>query len=410
MSVSVSCKFEFNESDVEYSDEGDECSGTTCDGCGGDCSARSWFVEETDEDYCDVCHSEKGKGDILQLDGLTFGNAAEGGSGSSGEDDLQEQFGETDESRAKDNETLESEFWDKTFQGIDPDDPVEWLLSYNSVGRFFRPYKRDSGRTLCIGCGNSDFSAGLDADGFQGLTSTDFSPVVIKQMQKKYKALKWEVQDARKLTYTNASFDVLVDKSLLDCMFYAEDRLTALSAMLNEIHRVLKPGGVALFLTVRAPGEVNQLFDGSNSKQLGWKQLSMLNLVAESDGEGQVNKHSRTVAKCLKRDIFDSKQPTCELYFYVCQKLDSGSKSTGQKTLQESQRFKQFSRKEMKELGLDTLPEEEEEERKEQEQEKTGKQKGKGKRKQPAGNTRPAPAPAPTATGKRATSRQRHKH
>jgi hypothetical protein len=61
-------------------DEGEEVTTTTCDGCGGDCSARSWFVEETDEDYCDACHSEKGKGDILQLNGLTVNNTEEGGS------------------------------------------------------------------------------------------------------------------------------------------------------------------------------------------------------------------------------------------------------------------------------------------------------------------------------------------
>jgi hypothetical protein len=90
---------------------------TTCDGCGADCSARSWFVKalllcshtalthcthtllthcthtvlthyththhshtvlydlyaslhrfvkETEEDFCGVCHDEQGKGDVLQ--------------------------------------------------------------------------------------------------------------------------------------------------------------------------------------------------------------------------------------------------------------------------------------------------------------------------------------------------------
>jgi hypothetical protein len=86
---------------------------TTCDGCGVDCSARSWFVKalllyshtvlthcthtvlthcslthcthtvlttvlfdlyaslhrfvkETEEDFCGVCHDEQGKGDVLK--------------------------------------------------------------------------------------------------------------------------------------------------------------------------------------------------------------------------------------------------------------------------------------------------------------------------------------------------------
>jgi ubiquinone/menaquinone biosynthesis C-methylase UbiE len=289
------------------------------------------------------------------------------------EEDLQFQQGESDESRRQDNETLGSEFWDNTFQSIDPEDPVEWLLSYDSVGRFFRPYSRDSGRTLCIGCGNSDFSAGLDADKFNGLLSTDFSPVVIKQMKKKYQDLKWEVQDARNMSYKDGSFDVLVDKSLLDCMFYAEDCITALSAMLSEIHRVLKPGGVALFLTVRTPEQVNPLFGGSGSKQLRWKQLSVLPVVAECDEDGQVNKQSRTVAKSLKRSVFKSGETTCELYFYVCQKGDTVSKSARQ-TRVSNQKFKSFSRKEVKQLGLDSLPEKGEAEGEEQQQEQEQQQ------------------------------------
>jgi hypothetical protein len=58
----------------EYAKNGEEITTTTCDGCAGDCSERSWFVEETGEDYCEVCHSEKGKGQILQLNGVTAEN------------------------------------------------------------------------------------------------------------------------------------------------------------------------------------------------------------------------------------------------------------------------------------------------------------------------------------------------
>jgi hypothetical protein len=71
----------------ETEDEGHEVTTTKCDGCGADCSARSWFVEKTGEDYCDDCHKNNCQGNILQLNGVTVeqgggeGEGAEGGEG-----------------------------------------------------------------------------------------------------------------------------------------------------------------------------------------------------------------------------------------------------------------------------------------------------------------------------------------
>jgi hypothetical protein len=41
----------------------------TCDGCGIDCTERSWCVVEQEEDYCGACHG--GKGGVLQANGVT---------------------------------------------------------------------------------------------------------------------------------------------------------------------------------------------------------------------------------------------------------------------------------------------------------------------------------------------------
>jgi hypothetical protein len=57
---------------------------TACDECGADCSARSWFATETGEDFCGVCHEEKGKGHVLQIYGVDEGSSGGGSSGGGG--------------------------------------------------------------------------------------------------------------------------------------------------------------------------------------------------------------------------------------------------------------------------------------------------------------------------------------
>ena len=62
--------------------------------------------------------------------------------------------------------------------------------------------------------------------GFQNIVNIDYSPVVISNMQRKYKALQgveWVVMDARDMTeFLPASFDVVLEKGTLDALLVAE--------------------------------------------------------------------------------------------------------------------------------------------------------------------------------------------
>jgi hypothetical protein len=42
-----------------------------CDGCKGDCTERSWFVENTEEDFCSDCLKSQGKEGVEQSNGVT---------------------------------------------------------------------------------------------------------------------------------------------------------------------------------------------------------------------------------------------------------------------------------------------------------------------------------------------------
>ena len=93
-----------------------------------------------------------------------------------------------------------------------------------------------------------------------------FSPIVVKKMSSACSAavkskVTFTVEDARKLSYSSNSVDICIDKSLMDCMFYAKDRDLSLKSMMSEIHRVLKDGdGTALVMTQRNPSVVEPYF------------------------------------------------------------------------------------------------------------------------------------------------------
>ena len=152
-----------------------------------------------------------------------------------------------------DNATLEAEYWDEAFDEDQADGAgaTEWLLDYSVCGRFFRQFlpcpAESAGPILTLGCGNSSFSAGLVGDGYTDLLSIDFSKVVIDQMKKERPDMKWAVADARDLGATlpeckgkSDVFQCVVDKSLMDCMFYAAKRASAVQPMVDEVYRVLQ--------------------------------------------------------------------------------------------------------------------------------------------------------------------------
>jgi ubiquinone/menaquinone biosynthesis C-methylase UbiE len=80
-------------------------------------------------------------------------------------------------------------------------------------------------------------------------------------MNVKYSTLgtRWLVMDIRSLDLPDTSVDIAIDKGALDVMIHGsvweppEDVRTNVGQYVNEVARVLKPGGQWLYITYRQP-------------------------------------------------------------------------------------------------------------------------------------------------------------
>jgi hypothetical protein len=80
-------------------------------------------------------------------------------------------------------------------------------------------------------------------------------------MRAKYAALhqEWRVMDVRSLELADAEVDVAVDKGTLDAMIHGslwdppEDVCENVGRYVDEVARVLRPGGLWLHITYRQP-------------------------------------------------------------------------------------------------------------------------------------------------------------
>jgi len=117
----------------------------------------------------------------------------------------------------------------------------------------------DGGAILNIGCGSSLLAEELHADGFRDVTNVDISSNVVEQMSKRYSSLgyRWQVMDVTKMTFPESKFDVIFDKGTLDALYSGDQ--PGVVATMEEVYRVLKPGGAFFSVTFGEPERRTEL-------------------------------------------------------------------------------------------------------------------------------------------------------
>ncbi|PWA91036.1 S-adenosyl-L-methionine-dependent methyltransferases superfamily protein [Artemisia annua] len=135
-------------------------------------------------------------------------------------------------------------------------------------------------QVLELGCGNSQLCDELYKEGITDLTSIDLSSVAVAKMQKRLlskglKDIKVMEGDMLNLSFTDESFDVVIEKGTMDVLFVDSGdpwnpRLEAVNkamAMLQGVHRVLKPNGIFISIAFGQPHFRRPLF---NAPEFTW--------------------------------------------------------------------------------------------------------------------------------------------
>jgi SAM-dependent methyltransferase len=234
-----------------------------------------------------------------------------------------------------DNQTLEAKYWNDYFEN---DRQTEWLMSWSTCGPFLKTHlpKDNNSTTIAIGTGNSSFPRELQKEGYcPKLIASDFSPTVIDTMKRQQRhsppstttttttssssvsnattKLTYEVQDARKMTYEDESVNLVIDKSLLDCMYWAENRSISIRAMIKDIHRVLKTSGKAIFITQRNPIEVEEYFN-----LVEWESIEFIPIAAKTNENGDVVPGCSACLESVFDDYFDETEFYELIFIYIC--------------------------------------------------------------------------------------------
>ena len=139
------------------------------------------------------------------------------------------------------------EYWEKFFTKRSA--PFEWYGEYTDLCHVLHKYIKRSNKVLMAGCGNSRLSEDLYDAGFNSIENVDISAVVIRQMTDRNKSKRPNMHflqmDLLKMSYTDNTFDSVIDKGTLDAIMTDDSSETAgkVATMVAEIRRVLKNSG-----------------------------------------------------------------------------------------------------------------------------------------------------------------------
>ncbi|OBT63790.1 hypothetical protein VE03_06952 [Pseudogymnoascus sp. 23342-1-I1] len=191
-------------------------------------------------------------------------------------------------------ELAHPEYWDERYssgKAIEQGSTQEVLGSFEWFGDFAKlrpffvkhlPASSFGSHILQLGCGNSTMTADIYNLGYKNQTSIDFSRVVIDAMESKYSSLetRWRVMDVRQLELPDGSVDVAIDKGTLDAMIHGslwdppDDVRSNVGRYVDEVARVLKPGGEWLYITYRQPHFMKPLLGREDSWDLSVEVLA----------------------------------------------------------------------------------------------------------------------------------------
>lgn len=143
-------------------------------------------------------------------------------------------------------------FWDRVAKLYGPIQEKSNQKLYQDVVACAGNYLNEDSNVLEIGCGTGQFTFPL-CEKVKSWEATDFSKKMILEAQKKtHPNLHYSVEDVTLLSFADNSFDVVLMANVLHIIPDPE-------AALDEIWRVLQPGGILLAPTFVYEGKFNKV-------------------------------------------------------------------------------------------------------------------------------------------------------
>eukprot|EP00928_Gymnodinium_smaydae_P067769 TRINITY_DN50768_c0_g1_i1.p1 TRINITY_DN50768_c0_g1~~TRINITY_DN50768_c0_g1_i1.p1 ORF type:complete len:276 (+),score=5.34 TRINITY_DN50768_c0_g1_i1:63-830(+) len=187
-------------------------------------------------------------------------------------------------------------YWDAQY--VKHTRPLDWLCGYSDLAPFLEQVTQGdlSCSILHVGCGNSILPEEMYDAGYHNIANIDSSSVVIGQMiarNKDRKQMTWACMDATATTYEDCSFDVVLDKSLIDTLLCSPSayRAELVARYIVEVARVLRPGGALLCISFGTPDARRRYFECADLTPLTVHELP-------AKGEGRTPHYVFTCRKC----------------------------------------------------------------------------------------------------------------
>ena len=152
----------------------------------------------------------------------------------------------------------------------------------------------------------------LEYDGISKITQIDWSYTAINLLEKANQergntVITTKQMDARRLDFANNTFDVVIDKGLLDALTCGDGAHANINMMLEEAHRVLKPQGV-FFCLSRAVESKRKDKYMKKPEKFNWRVKTQM---IQKPGIGAVMKAITQVKKSDKKNFH---------FLYICKK------------------------------------------------------------------------------------------
>mmetsp|Transcript_43960 Transcript_43960/g.70279 ORF Transcript_43960/g.70279 Transcript_43960/m.70279 type:complete len:234 (+) Transcript_43960:70-771(+) len=191
------------------------------------------------------------------------------------------------------------DYWDKRYRK-DPS-PFEWLRGFHELKDLIHEVTNGNPKAniLHTGCGNSLLPEEMYEHGYHSIVNIDNSSVAIEQMASRNQHridMQWLVMDCVDLKFEDGSFDLVIDKSVIDAMACGDQASLVIASYMTEVQRILRPGGVFLCITYGSPDTRLEHFQHRHL------EFNVLQREIRSDGES--SKHWAYI--CRKADVVGS--------------------------------------------------------------------------------------------------------